>query len=85
MVLNEDTRQVAKGYQSIVHKGRIERDSRRQEDGDLPEAYAVIPHMESTLALRFTKDTVRRPSEVMRGLEDVWNALGHGNRKYKEV
>ena len=76
---------MAKGYQSVVDKGRIKRDSRRQEDGDLSEAHAVIPHMEGTLALRFTEDTVRCTSEVMRGLEDVWDALGYGDGKDEEV
>jgi hypothetical protein len=85
VMLEEHTSQQSKTHEGRVDEGHVEGHSGGHEGGELAETDAVIPHVETDLALHLTQDTVGGTREVMGRLEDVRDLLRNGDGKDEQV
>ena len=65
VMFSQDTGQTTQVDKSGVDEGRVERDGARQERDHFSQADGVIPHMQGTLPLDLTEDTISGAGEMM--------------------
>lgn len=60
-------------HQRSAYEWSVKGHGRGEEDRDLTPADAVIPYMKSAISSQLAQHSVRSTSEMMRGLEYIWD------------